>query len=192
MCIQSYCFMSRAKDFKNLSLCKYLLWYIFSRTNPFADVSDKPIRDIELDLDAFSQAKPISIPACRSKPLIPAIIIHHHSPGPGTALSISCPLIPDTGSLQQPGCNPVHPPGISYHTRGRCYTATQTAKTPQRPSVGRHTQSHLKRSVFEKWKSLNDWPGSFSLGSVRLINFTCFKAASIRNKLLPNNTWVQM
>lgn len=125
---------------KNLSLCKYLLWYIFSRTNPFADVSDKPIRDIELDLDAFSQAKPISKPACRSKPLIPAIIIHHHSPGPGTALSISCPLIPDTGSLQQPGCNPVHPPGISYQ-RAVLYCNTNCQNTSEALCGTAHAES---------------------------------------------------
>lgn len=68
---------------------KVQIWHIFCSTNPFVDVCDKPIRDIELDSDAFSEAKPISVLAFRSKSQIPVIIIHHHSPGPGTALFLS-------------------------------------------------------------------------------------------------------
>lgn len=61
----------------------------FSRTSPFVDVIDKPIRDIEPDSAAFSEAKPINVPESHSKSLILVIIIHHHSPDPGAALFLS-------------------------------------------------------------------------------------------------------
>lgn len=86
------------------------LWYIFSRTNPLVDISDKPIRDI----GGLYRSQTNEYPSM----LFKAIDSSHHHPSSFStlwhcSLSVSCPLIPDIGSLQAPGCNHVHPPGIS-------------------------------------------------------------------------------
>lgn len=100
--------------------------YIFNRDIPLVT---NPLGTL-VDCAAFSEAKPISIPACCSKLLIPAIIIHHHSPGPGTALPLflsrslsythtlsqthTLTPLSLSRSLQQPGSILVLPPGRSY------------------------------------------------------------------------------
>lgn len=74
--------------------------------------------------------------------------------------SISRPLIPDTGSLQQPGSNSQAPTlfiHLAYHTRGWCDTETKLAKTPHYPSVGwsvAHTEISVICSFCEQVTSL--------------------------------------
>lgn len=98
----------RAKSIK--LYLETVLWYIFSRTNPLVDIGDKPIRDI----GGLFRSQTSEYPGMLFKDIDSS---HHHPSSFSThwhcSLSVSCPLIPDIGSLQAPSCNPVHPPGIS-------------------------------------------------------------------------------
>lgn len=120
---------------KEVSLSKYLLWYMFRRSNPFVDFTDNPIRDGELDSAASSSAKPINTLESLLKPLILAIVIHHHSPGPGTVLFLSHGLFSQTLAVctSQAATLFIY---LAYHAKGWCDTATKTAKTPHHPSMG--------------------------------------------------------